>query len=44
MPYGRNSFLLKSSEGDKYLRIPHMYSRFSDRGDAIITDESPFIE
>lgn len=44
IPYGRNAFLLKSSEIDKYLRIPHMYSRFSDRGDAIITDESPFIE
>ena len=39
IPYGRNSFLLKSSEGDKCLRIPHMYSRLSDRGDAIITDE-----
>ena len=41
IPYGNNSFLLKSEQGDKYLKIPHVYSRFSDRGNAVIIEEAP---
>ena len=44
IPYGKYSFLLKSSQGDKYLRIPHFYSRYSERGDAVITSEVPPLE
>lgn len=41
MPYGEYSFLLKSPQGDKYLNIPRIYSRFSERGDAVITEKAP---
>lgn len=41
IPYGEYSFLLKSEQGDRYLKIPHVYSRFSDRGDAVIIEEAP---
>ena len=41
IPYGEYSFLLKSEQGDKYLKIPHVYSRFSDRGNAVIIEEAP---
>lgn len=44
IPYGEYSFLLKSEQGDRYLKIPHVYSRFSDRGDAVITDDAPEID
>lgn len=44
IPYGDRTFLLKSPQGDKYLRVPQVYSRFSDRGDAVITDEAPVLE
>lgn len=41
IPYGEYSFLLKSEQGDRYLKIPHVYGRFSDRGDAVIIEEAP---
>ena len=41
IPYGEYSFRLKSEQGDRYLKIPHVYSRFSEREDAVITDEAP---
>ena len=41
IPYGEYSFLLMSEQGDRYLKIPHVYSRFSDRGDAVIIEEAP---
>lgn len=44
IPYGEYSFLLMSGQGDRYLQIPHVYSRFSDSGDAVITDEAPEID
>lgn len=44
VPYGDHSFLLKNPQGDKYLIIPDMYSRFSNRGDAVITEEAPALE
>lgn len=41
IPYGKYSFLLKNPQGDKYLQIPRMYNRLSDRGEAVITNEVP---
>ena len=40
IPYGDYSCLLKSAQGEKYLNIPRMYSRFSDRGDSVITSDT----
>ena len=44
IPCGENTYCLKSHDSDRYMTIPHDYSRYAKKQPAVISDEIPATE